>query len=187
MAIQYVHNFFRRDPSRPSKDKKLDSFVQKSKGQCQAKFLDEDKQFLRITRAFVESNSVEDTIEDLFKAMKRRGFKKYWQRKLTVTGCYSDYVDVDVADLWKREDLTATREIGMKINYASIATGFGWFARGFIGLCGTVKRWTKNAMGGILGSETSTEDEVLTIPAPQTVTNSWHSSSQPPYGVCIDS
>ncbi|KAH7217433.1 hypothetical protein BKA60DRAFT_648720 [Fusarium oxysporum] len=87
MAIQYVHNFFRRDPTRPSKDKKLDSFVQKSKGQYQAKFLDEDKQFLRITRAFVESNSVEDTIED--------------QRKLTVTGCYSGYVDVDVADLGK--------------------------------------------------------------------------------------
>ncbi|RKK09107.1 hypothetical protein BFJ63_vAg11085 [Fusarium oxysporum f. sp. narcissi] len=101
MAIQYVHNFFRRDPSRPSKDKKLDSFVQKSKGQYQAKFLDKDKQFLRITRAFVESNSVEDAIEDVFKAMKRRGLKKYWQRKLTVTGCYSDYVDVDVADLGK--------------------------------------------------------------------------------------
>lgn len=163
MAIQYVHNFFRRDPSRPSKDKKLDSFVQKSKGQYQAKFLDEDKQFLRITRAFVESNSVEDTIEDVFKAMKRRGLKKYWQRKLTVTGCYSDYVDVDVADLGKWEDLTATREIGKRINYASIATGFGWFARGFIGLCGMFKCWTKNAMGGILGSENSTEDEVLTF------------------------
>ncbi|RKK74547.1 hypothetical protein BFJ69_g8459 [Fusarium oxysporum] len=77
MAIQYVHNFFRRDPNRPSKDKKLDSFVQNSKGQYQAKFLDEDKLFLRIARAFVESNSVEDTIEDAFEAMKRRGLKKY--------------------------------------------------------------------------------------------------------------
>ncbi|KAF5594138.1 uncharacterized protein FSUBG_9560 [Fusarium subglutinans] len=99
MAIQYVHNFFRRDPSRPSKDKKINRFVEKSQGQYQAKFLDEEKQFLRITRAFVESNSVEDTIEDVFKAMKRRGLKKYWQRKLTVTGCNADYVAVDVADL----------------------------------------------------------------------------------------
>ncbi|KAF5603274.1 hypothetical protein FPCIR_1470 [Fusarium pseudocircinatum] len=99
MAIQYVHNFFRRDPSRPSKDKKLDRFVQKSQGQYQAKFLDEDKEFLRITRVFVESNSVEETIEDIFKAMKKRGLKKYWQRRLTVTGCNANHVEIDIADL----------------------------------------------------------------------------------------
>ena len=99
MAIQYVHNFFRRDPGRPSKEKKLDRFVEKSQGQYQVKFLDEEKQFLRITRAFVESNSVEDTIEDVFKAMKKRGLKKYWQRRLTVTGCYPDRVEVNIADL----------------------------------------------------------------------------------------
>ncbi|KAF4477185.1 hypothetical protein FAGAP_12465 [Fusarium agapanthi] len=99
MAIQYVHSFFRRDPTRPPKDKKLDRFVEKSQGQYQAKFLDEEKQFLRITRAFVESNSVEDTIEDVFKAMKKRGIKKYWQRKLTVTGSYPDHAEVDITDL----------------------------------------------------------------------------------------
>ncbi|KAF5697528.1 hypothetical protein FMUND_15385 [Fusarium mundagurra] len=99
MAIQYVHNFFHRDPNRPFKDKRLDRFVEKSQGQYQAKFLDEEKQFLRITRAFVESNSVEDTIEDVFKAMKKRGLKKYWHRRLTVTGCYRDRVEVNVKDL----------------------------------------------------------------------------------------
>ncbi|RKL50830.1 hypothetical protein BFJ72_g283 [Fusarium proliferatum] len=101
MAIQYVHNFFRRDPSRPPKDEKLDRFVAKSQGHYQAKFLDEEKQFLRITRAFVESNSVEDTIEDVFKAMKKRGLKKYWQRRLSVTGCSPDHVKVDIVDLQK--------------------------------------------------------------------------------------
>ncbi|PNP76605.1 hypothetical protein FNYG_10024 [Fusarium nygamai] len=101
MAIQYVHNFFRRDPSRPLKDEKLDCFVEKSQGQYQAKSLDEEKKFLRITRAFVESNSVEDTIDDVFKAMKKRGLKKYWQRRLTVTGCYPDRIEVNIAD---RED-----------------------------------------------------------------------------------
>ncbi|KAF5614478.1 uncharacterized protein FTJAE_13747 [Fusarium tjaetaba] len=99
MAIQYVHNFFRRDPSRPLNDKKLDRFVEKSRGQYQAKFLDEEKQFLRITRTFVESNSVEDTIDDVFKAMKKRGLKKYWQRRLTVTGCDPNRVEVKLADL----------------------------------------------------------------------------------------
>ncbi|KAF5534572.1 hypothetical protein FNAPI_12310 [Fusarium napiforme] len=99
MAIQYVHNFFRRNPSRPPKDEKLDRFVEKSRGQYQAKFLDEEKQFLRITRTFVESNSVEDTIEEVFKAMKKRGLNKYWRRKLTVTGCHPDRVEVNLADL----------------------------------------------------------------------------------------
>ncbi|KAI1063762.1 hypothetical protein LB506_005793 [Fusarium annulatum] len=101
MAIQYVHNFFRRDPSRTPKDEKRDRFVAKSQGQYKAKFLDEEKQFIRITRAFVESNSVEDTIEDVFKTMKKRGLKKYWQRRLTVTGCSPDHVKVDIADLQK--------------------------------------------------------------------------------------
>ncbi|KAH7258982.1 uncharacterized protein BKA55DRAFT_687271 [Fusarium redolens] len=101
MTTQYVHNFFCRKRSCSPKDKKIDRFVEKSEGQYQAKFLDEDKQFLRITRAFVESNSVEDTIEEVFKAMKRGGLKKYWQRKLTVTGCYPDHVEVGIADLEK--------------------------------------------------------------------------------------